>query len=163
MCDKCLGPLEVVYDYDKVKHGHQPREDRIARQEPVALSRAAADRGRAAHRPLFGLHAARQSRPAREEARRPRAVSEGRLGQPSDVLLQGSRRLGCGHACGRARVQGVRLRVDGQPRQQRVGARRAPRAAVLRLHPARSGGEQDSRLGRSTTRRSSPSRATTTM
>ena len=65
--------------------GHDPREDRIARQEPLALSRAAADRGRAAHRPIFGLHAARQSRSPREEARRSRAVPEGRLGQSSDA------------------------------------------------------------------------------
>ena len=21
VCDKCLGPLEVIYDYDKVRHG----------------------------------------------------------------------------------------------------------------------------------------------
>jgi threonine synthase len=27
VCDKCLGPLEVVYDYDRVKR-YQPREDR---------------------------------------------------------------------------------------------------------------------------------------
>ena len=68
--------------------------EKIARpaEEPVALSRAAADRRRAAHRVPFGLHAARQGRPPGGAAGRARALREGRLGQPSDLFLQGPRR-----------------------------------------------------------------------
>ena len=40
VCDKCLGPLEPVYDYG-VDSRH-PRADREAAEKPVALSGAAA-------------------------------------------------------------------------------------------------------------------------
>ena len=146
---------------------HQPMISREAIErrprEPLAVPRAAADRGRAAHGPALGLHAARAGRPAGRAARRPRAVRQGRLGQSSDVLVQGSRRLGRRHARRRARIHGVRLRVDGQSRQQRRVARRAARA-----RPARSSFPTISRPARSparpsTARASSPSAATTTM
>ena len=71
-----------------------------------------------------------RARPAGDAARRPRAVRQGRLGQPSDLFVQGSRRLGRGHARRRARLHGVRLRVDRQPRRQR--RRRTPRASGSR-------------------------------
>ena len=45
-----------------------------------------------------------RGRPAREAARRPRALRQGRLGQPSDLFLQGPRRLGRRHARRRARA-----------------------------------------------------------
>ena len=70
-----------------------------------------------------------------EAARRPRALHQRRLGQPSDAVLQGPRRLGGGHARRGARLQGAGVRVHRQPRQQRVRARRAARPRVLRLHP----------------------------
>ena len=57
-------------------------------------------------------------------ARAPGAVHQGRLGQPSDALVQGPRRLDGGNPRGRARVHRVRLRVDRQSRQQRVSTRR---------------------------------------
>ena len=163
VCDQCLGPLEVVYDYAGVREAltRDIIEKRAAQR--VAVPGAAADHGGAAHRVSFRLHAARPRGPPREEARAAGAVHQGRLGEPSDAVLQGSRRLDGGHARGRARVQGVRLRVDRQSRQQRLGACGAPRARLLRLHPARSRARQGSRLRRSSGRTSSASAGTTTM
>ena len=123
-----------------------PRGNRTAAEESVALPRAAADRRRAAHRVQFRLHAARALRPPGEAARRARAVPEGRLGQPSDAVLQGSRRLRGRHARRRVGIQGPGLCVDGQPRQQRRRALRAPRARMLRLHPRQSRSGQGVRL-----------------
>ena len=68
VCDKCLGPLEVDFDYAAIAHDALARADREPAEEPLALSRAAADRGRAAHRPALGLHAARPRRPAGRNA-----------------------------------------------------------------------------------------------
>ena len=45
----------------------------------------------------------------------------------------------------RARVHGLLLRLDGQPRGQRRLARRAPRPLLLRLHPRRSRSRQSRR------------------
>ena len=44
VCGECLGPLEVTYDYDGVREAmtRDVVESRAA--EPLALSRAAADR-----------------------------------------------------------------------------------------------------------------------
>ena len=95
--------------------------------EPLALSRAAA-RQRAADGLLFRLHAAREGRPARAAAWRQRAVRQGRLGQPSDLFVQGPRGVGGSLARGGPGVRGLRLRLDGQPGQQRRGARGAARA-----------------------------------
>ena len=116
--------------------------------------------------PRTGLHSGftplvRADRLA-EAAGRPRAVREGRLGQPSDLLVQGSRRLGRRHARGRAGLHGVRVRVDRQPRRQRRVARRAARPRRARSsfptisRPARSPAPA------SIARASSPSAATTT-
>ena len=80
-------------------------------------------------------------------ARRPRAVREGRLGQPSDLFVQGSRRVGGRDPRRRARLHDVRLRVDRQSRRQRRVARRAARAAVRRVHPRRSRAGQGAGAG----------------
>ena len=101
--------------------------------------------GEPAHGPAFGVHAARARRPPRGTARRPRALRQGRLGQPSDLFLQGPRRLDRRDARGRARVHGLLLRVDRQPRRKRRLARGAPRALLLRLHPGRSRSRQGRR------------------
>ena len=47
VCDKCLGPLEPVYDYKSI---HVTREEiETAPEESLAIPRAAADHRRAAH------------------------------------------------------------------------------------------------------------------
>ena len=92
-----------------------------------------------------GLHAAGARRPPGRAPWRPRALRQGRLGQPSDLLVQGSRRLGRRDARRRARLHGVRLRVDRQPRQQRRVARGAARPRLLRLHSRRPRARQGRR------------------
>ena len=148
VCDKCLGPLEVIYDYDKVRHD-MSRAKIESRAKNLWRYRELLPIDGEPRTGLYsGIHAARQSRSAREEARRPRAVSERRLRQSSDVLVQGSRRLGCRDARRRA---GVRRRSAApRPAILPTAWRRTPRAwaAVLRVHSARSRGQQDSRLER---------------
>ena len=119
--------------------------DRIAPQEPLALSRIPAHRQRAADRAAFRVHAARPRRPSREAPGRPRALRQRRLGQPSDLLVQGPRGLDRRDAGRRARVQRVRLRVDRQPRQQRRLARGKARPRLLGLHPGRPRARQGHR------------------
>ena len=51
VCDQCLGPLEVTYDYEAIGRGDAERRSRTP-AEPVALPRAAAGRGE----PLTGFH-----------------------------------------------------------------------------------------------------------
>ena len=123
------------------------RADRTPAEEPVALSRAAADCRRAAYRLQLRVHAARPLHSAGRTARRRRALHQGRFGQPSDAVVQGSRRVGRRDARGRARVQGAGLRVHRQPGEQRRGARRPPRHRMLRVHSRQSRGREAARLG----------------
>ena len=44
VCDQCLGPLEVTYDYAAIAPLVSRAADRVAPEEPVALSRVPADR-----------------------------------------------------------------------------------------------------------------------
>ena len=86
VCDQCLGPLEVTYDYAAIA----PLVTReLIESRPKNLWRYR-ELLPIEHEPLTGLalrlHAARARRPARQAARRPRAVCEGRLGQPSDAV-----------------------------------------------------------------------------
>ena len=60
-------------------------------------------------------------------------------------------------------LQGAGVRVHRQPRQQRRGARRAPRHRVLRVHPRQPRSRASCSARRSSARRFSPSPATTTM
>ena len=107
----------------------------------ASCCRSRASRGRAC------IPASRRScgdRLARQAPRRARALRQGRLGQPSDVFLQGPRRVGGGHARRRAGLHHVRLRVDRQPR--RTASPRTPRVSVS---PARSSSRTISRRARS--------------
>ena len=69
-CTDDFGPLEVDYDYDAIREAHQPRKNRAAPLQHVALSRAAAARRRTDRRPAGGRHAAGQGRPSGQGARR---------------------------------------------------------------------------------------------
>ena len=131
-------------------------------EEPLALSRAAADRRRAAHRPALRLHAARAAdRLAARLGVRELYVKDDSVNHPT-CSVQGSRGLGRGDARGRARLHGVRVRVDRQPRRQRRGARargsgsRAPSSSPTTSKPARS--PAPASIGRASSR----SAATTT-
>ena len=144
VCDKCLGPLEVTYDYDAIAKTLSRELIESRAEEPLALSRAAADRRRAAHRPALRLHAAREGRPAGGAARRPRALRQGRLGQPSDLFVQGPRRLGRRDARRRARASPcspARRRATSpaaSPRTPRASASPAPSSSPTTSKPARS-------------------------
>ena len=50
VCDQCLGPLEVVYDYAGVREALTREVIETAAAERLAVPGAAADRRRAAHR-----------------------------------------------------------------------------------------------------------------
>src|SRR5216110_1078001 len=130
--------------------GHPPRadarEDRRAAAQSLALPRAPADRGRAARRAPLGHDAARARRSARRRARREGALGEGRLGEPPDLLLQGPGRLGRDVEGDRVRLRHRVVRLDRQPRQLGLGARRARRPRLLHLHPRRPGAGQGHRL-----------------
>ena len=127
VCDKCFGPLEAVYDYDAAR---------------ATMTRAAIEarpRNLWRYRELLPITGEPRTgftsgftplvRADRLAARLgvQRALRQGRRRQPPDAVLQGSRRLGGRHARRRARLHGVRLRLDRQPGQQRGGACRAPR------------------------------------
>ena len=161
VCDKCLGPLEPVYDYAAIRR--DARGDRAPPEEPVALSRAAADHRRAAHRLQLRLHAARALHASGRAARRQRALHQGRFGQPSDAVLQGPRRLGRGDARGGARAS--RCSPARRPAISPTASRRTPRASASSA--ASSSPTTSKRAScsarRSSTRRFSPSPATTTM
>ena len=58
VCEKCLGPLEPIYDY-AVDQRLDARDDCVPSEESLALSRVPADRRRTADRVSLGLHAAR--------------------------------------------------------------------------------------------------------
>ena len=145
VCDQCLGPLEVTYDYAAIaplvsRALIESRPKNLWRyREFLPIAERTADR------PPFRLHAARPRRPSRQAAGRPRALRQGRFGQSSDLLLQGPRRLGRRDPGRRARVHRVRLRVDRQPRQQRRLARGAARPRLLGLHPRRPRARQGHR------------------
>ena len=83
---------------------------------------------RAGGRAALRLHAAGAGRSPRRRARRRRALRQGRLGEPPDLLVQGPGGLGRDLEGDRVRLRHRVLRLDRQPRQQRVGARRARRA-----------------------------------
>ena len=114
-----------------------PRGDRGAAPVDVAVPRAAARGRRADRRPAGRLHAPDPGRPAGPGARRRRALHQERRRQLSDALVQGPRRRRGAVEGRRARLPDRRLRLDGQPRQQRRGQRRRRRARGLRPHPRR--------------------------
>ena len=105
VCEQCLGPLEVVYDYDGVREAMTRDVDREPRRETSGAIRELLP---ITGEPRTGFHSGftplvRADRLA-ARARRARAVHQGRLGQPSDAVVQGSRRLGGGDARRRARA-----------------------------------------------------------
>ena len=59
VCDQCLGPLEVTYDYDAIRGAVTRDEIGRASREPLAVSRTAAGEGAADRVPLR-VHAARE-------------------------------------------------------------------------------------------------------
>ena len=115
---------------------HQPGEDRRRPAGDLAVRRPAARRLQPGRRPRRRLHAARTCRSPGGGARTRRGLGQERHAQP-DELVQGPRRVGCAVEGARVRLQDGRVRVDRQPRQLGRGARRARRAAQLRVHPRR--------------------------
>ena len=114
----------------------------------LALPGPAAGRRRHAGRPRRRLHPAGAGRPPGRRARAGRAVDQGRHGQPHR-LLQGPGGLGGADQGPPARLQGGRLRLDGQPGQLGGGPRRPGRHGLGRPHPPRprdGQGHHDRRL-----------------
>ena len=74
VCEFDFGPLEVAYDYDRIKKSLTREAIAVAPENDVALPRAAARRQRTDRRQASRLHAARQGRPPREGARHPRTL-----------------------------------------------------------------------------------------
>ena len=162
-CTDDFGPLEVDYDYDAIARGTQPRQDRDAAAQHVALPRAAAARRRADRRPAGRRHAAGPGRPPGRRARR-RATCGSRTTRSTSRRCR-SRTASSSVALSKAREFGMhdgRLRLDRQPGQQRRRQRRRRRAgdATSSSRPTWSGPRSSAPA--STARRSSASTAPTT-
>ena len=125
-----------------------PGADRAPAEEPLALSGAVADYRRA-DAPAFIPGFTPLVRCSRLAERLGVSESTSRM-IPSTIhaVLQGPRGVGRGDARrGWARLECPGLRVDRQPRQQRVGACRPSRAGVLRVHPRQPRGGQGAQVG----------------
>ena len=127
VCGQCLGPLEVTYDYDAIRDA-VTRDEVSARPKNLWRYRELLP---VEGEPRTGFHSGftplvKADRLA-QATRRPRAVHQGRLGQPPDVLVQGSRRVGGGHARRRAGVR--RVRAARRPATSPTAWRRTRRAS----------------------------------
>ncbi len=161
VCEQCLGPLEPVYDYEAIILTRETIE--TPAEEPLALPRAAADHRRAADRLSLRLHAARAVHAAGRATGPQRALHQGRLGQSSDAVVQGPRRVGGGDARQGARAS--RCWRARRPATSPTACRRMPRGSAW---SAACSSPTISRPGRcsarpSSARRSSRLPATTTM
>ena len=98
VCSECLGPLEVTYDYDSIREAVSPAEVSTRAKSLWRYRELLPIEGE----PRTGFHSgftpARPRGTPRQAAGRLRAVHQGRLRQPSDLLVQGPRRLGRGDA-----------------------------------------------------------------
>ena len=133
----------------------QPGAHRGRSPVHLALPGPAPGRRRHAGGPRRRLHPAGARRPPGRRARAGRAVDQGRHRQP-DRLVQGPGGLGGADQGPPARLQGGRLRLDGQPGQLGGGPRRPGRHGLGRPDPPRPRGGQghhDRRLRRDGHRR----------
>ena len=161
-CEWCFGPLEVAYDYDAIAAAISREKIAAGPAVDLALRRPAA--GPTATRRSTSAPASRRScgptasRPSSASARcgsrttRVNPTNSFKDRVTSVALSQGAR----------VRVQGRGVRVDRQPRELGRRARRARRAAQLRVHPRRTSSRARSSPPRSTAATSSRSTATTT-
>ena len=150
VCDYCFGPLEVAYDYERIAATVSRERIEAGPRSIWRYRDLLPGRRRDAGRPRRRLHPARPGRPPGRRARAGRAVDQGRHGQP-DRLVQGPGGLGGPDQGAPARLQGGRLRLDGQPGQLGGGPRRPGRHGLGRPHPPRPRGGQghhDRRLRR---------------
>ena len=164
VCDKCFGPLEVVYDYDAVRRDDDPRDDRGARR---ATSGATASCCRSTGEPRTGLTPAtrRWSRPIGWPKQL--GVRELYVKDDSSTTRRSPTRIASSRSRPRAPSSSASTvfgcASTGNLAQQR--RRRTPRASglhLLRLHPGRSRAGQGRSAPASTSRSWSPSAATTT-
>jgi threonine synthase len=137
------GPLEVTYDYAAIKKVIS-RSDRIAAAVACGATSSCCRRI-AKDRVQLGLYTAREGRASRDGTRVSELyIKDDSVNHPTFsykdrvVSIAATRNVELGFPC-------VWVRVHRQPRKQRVGARGAPRVAVLRLHSERSGAKQDPR------------------
>ena len=124
-CLECFGPLEVAYDFPTVTREQIEAGPRNIWRYKALLPVPGRHRELAEHRAR--LHPAARGRQPRARARSGPAVGQGRLHQPHQ-LLQGPRGGVRAQRRPRARVEGVRVPVDGQPGERGRGGR-GPRRA----------------------------------
>ncbi len=152
VCEFCFGPLEVTYDYERIKRDmtRQAVESRPHTMwryrellpidgDPVTGSR-------------LGLHSPDEGAEPCARMGRQGNLPQGRLREPPDPVLQGPCR-----GRGRHQGQGVRLRhrglrVDGQPGQFRGCPGSAGRHEALYFHALGPGAFEDHQLRLSTFR-----------
>ena len=90
VCEFDFGPLEVAYDYDKIKKSLT--KDSLAKRPQTMWRSGNCSRSRGAHRGNGRrLHAAGQGRPLGQVARRARGLGEKRRRQLPYTFVQGSR------------------------------------------------------------------------
>ena len=145
VCDQCLGPLEVTYDYAAIA----PLVSRaLIESRPKNLWRYR-EFLPIANEPLTGLHSGftplvRADRLAKRLGVRELYVKDDSVNHPTCsykdrvVSIAATRAVELG-------LQRVRLRVDRQPRQQRRLARGEARPRLLGLHPRRPRARQGHR------------------
>ena len=162
VCEFDFGPLEVAYDYDRIKKSLtkaaiQSRPKTMWRYRELLPVAERTDR-----RPAGRLHAARQGRPARQETRHPRTLGQERHGQLPHPLVQGPRRERGVEPRARTRLRHRRLRLDRQSGQFRRRQCRGRRIESLRVHSVGSGAGQNRQLAHLRRDTSSASKAITT-
>ncbi len=91
VCEFDFGPLEVAYDYERIKQSMTRAAIQSRPKNMWRFREVAADRRRADRRPGSGLHAIDQGRPPGQAPGHPRIVDQERRRQLSDALLQGPR------------------------------------------------------------------------
>ncbi len=146
VCDQCFGPLEPVYDYDRVR-ADATREAIASRPRNLWRYRELLP---ITGEPRTGFHSGftplvRADRLAARLGVDELYVKDDGVNHPTMsykdrvVSVAATRAVELGFTT-------LRLRLDGQPGQQRRRARGAPGPRVLRLHPRQPRGGQGGRL-----------------
>ena len=130
VCEDCFGPLEVTYDYAKIRAAVSratiaARPHNLWRYRELLPVDGEPEAG-----PFSGFTPLVHARPTRRRARAQEALHQGRHRQPSDPLVQGPRGVGGDHQGARLRLHHRLMRLDRQSRDSGGGACGARGTAV---------------------------------
>ena len=145
VCEKCLGPLEPIYDYAAITITRDDIERRPKNlwryRELLPITGEPRTGFNSGFTPLVRCTRLAERLGLSELYIKDDSVNHPTLSYKDRVVsVAATRALELG-------LRRARVRVHGQPRQQRGGARRASRRRVLRVHPRQPRGRQAPRLG----------------